>query len=202
MSLINTLKSIVKNYTPNSFVLHQSLGINLFRNIYFSIFFFFAIITLIFDEDRDLYTNAFKDPASPVMEGIIDFHHDVFFFLIMILIFVSWFLIRILTNNIISDDVDIQFVSVLKKPNEMQLLEFMWTLIPTLILFAIAIPSFTLLYAMNELITPAITVKVTGFQWYWNYEISDRVFIPVFEDDVDVEINEEDGTYIIIPKKN
>jgi len=64
----------------------------------------------------------------------------------------------------------------------MQLLEFIWTLIPTLILFAIAIPSFTLLYAMNELITPAITVKVTGLQWYWNYEITDRVFLP-YEDE-------------------
>jgi heme/copper-type cytochrome/quinol oxidase subunit 2 len=180
--MLTILKQTIQKFTPHSFQLHQGLVINLFRNIYFSVFFFLIVIHAIFKTDYDFYANAFKDPASPVMEGIIDFHHDVFFYLIIILIFISWFLIRILTNNIISDDLPIINVTRFTKPSEMQLLEFIWTLIPTLILFAIAIPSFTLLYAMNELITPAITVKVTGLQWYWNYEITDRVFLP-YEDE-------------------
>jgi cytochrome c oxidase subunit 2 len=144
--------------------LTQSIFLNLFKNTVFAFIFFFLIITITFASDRDFYVNAFKDPASPVMEGIIDFHHDVFFFLIVILIFVSWFLIRILAYNLISDNIVITNVSVLSKPVQIQSLEFIWTLIPTLILFAIAGPSFTLLYAMNELLVPSITVKVIGNQ--------------------------------------
>lgn len=173
-SLYNLFKNFISKFTPNSFVLHQGLLVNFFRNIVFSYLFFLVIIFIVFNEDREFFVNAFKDPASPVMEGIIDFHHDVFFFLIMILIFVSWFLIRILCINVVSEDIDLD-ITVFKKPKQIQLLEFVWTLIPTLILFAIAIPSFTLLYAMNELLTPSITVKATGNQWYWTYEFGDEI---------------------------
>jgi len=52
-------------------------------------------------------------------------------------------------------------------------LEIIWTLVPSFILILIAIPSFALLYAMDEVVTPAITLKVIGRQWYWSYEYSD-----------------------------
>lgn len=52
------------------------------------------------------------------------------------------------------------------------LLEIIWTVIPSLILIYIAIPSFALLYAMDELVAPVITVKIIGNQWYWRYELS------------------------------
>jgi cytochrome c oxidase subunit 2 len=38
----------------------------------------------------------------------------------------------------------------------------------------IAVPSFALLYSMDEVIDPAITLKVVGHQWYWSYEYSDH----------------------------
>jgi heme/copper-type cytochrome/quinol oxidase subunit 2 len=159
--------------------LSQSLVLNLFRNTLSAVFIFFILITFIFNSDRDFFTNAFKDPASPVMEGIIDFHHDVFFFLIVILVFVGWFLIRILAYNIVSDNIVITSVTLLSKPVQIQSLEFIWTLVPTIILFAIAGPSFTLLYAMNELLTPSITIKAIGNQWFWTYEIADPVVFSV-----------------------
>jgi heme/copper-type cytochrome/quinol oxidase subunit 2 len=53
-----------------------------------------------------------------------------------------------------------------------QSLETIWTIIPTIILVFIAIPSFALLYAINELVGPKITFKVDGNQWFWNYEIT------------------------------
>jgi len=53
------------------------------------------------------------------------------------------------------------------------LLEIVWTIIPSLILVAIAIPSFALLYAMDEVIAPVLTLKVIGYQWYWAYQYSD-----------------------------
>lgn len=52
-------------------------------------------------------------------------------------------------------------------------LEVIWTIIPTLILVTIAIPSFALLYSMDELLDPTVTVKIIGHQWYWSYEYSD-----------------------------
>lgn len=52
-------------------------------------------------------------------------------------------------------------------------MEVIWTVIPTLILIIIAIPSFALLYSMDELLEPSVTVKIIGHQWYWSYEYSD-----------------------------
>jgi len=53
-------------------------------------------------------------------------------------------------------------------------LEIVWTIIPALCRVAVAIPSFSLLYAVDELVDPARTVKVVGHQWYWSYEYSDH----------------------------
>jgi cytochrome c oxidase subunit 2 len=52
-------------------------------------------------------------------------------------------------------------------------LEVVWTIVPGLVLMVIAIPSFALLYAADELVDPAMTIKVVGHQWYWSYEYSD-----------------------------
>ena len=54
-------------------------------------------------------------------------------------------------------------------------LEFVWTIIPSLILVCIALPSFALLYSLDEVLDPSITIKVVGHQWYWSYEFSDYV---------------------------
>lgn len=53
------------------------------------------------------------------------------------------------------------------------LIEIIWTVTPAIILFIIAVPSFSLLYAMDEIISPTITIKTIGHQWYWSYEYSD-----------------------------
>jgi cytochrome c oxidase subunit 2 len=55
------------------------------------------------------------------------------------------------------------------------LLEKIWTYTPALILLAIAAPSFSLLYSIDELTEPKMTVKVIGHQWYWSYELTDLV---------------------------
>mgnify|MGYP005727226991 CR=1 FL=1 len=52
-------------------------------------------------------------------------------------------------------------------------LEIIWTIIPSLVLLAIGIPSFSLIYSMDELIDPGMTLKVIGHQWFWSYEYSD-----------------------------
>jgi hypothetical protein len=55
------------------------------------------------------------------------------------------------------------------------LLELIWTVSPAFILIAIAFPSFRLLYLLDEVISPTITIKVVGHQWYWSYEYSDYI---------------------------
>jgi cytochrome c oxidase subunit 2 len=51
-------------------------------------------------------------------------------------------------------------------------LELIWTISPAVILMLIASPSFNLLYAEDEMLTPGVTVKAIGHQWYWSYEYS------------------------------
>lgn len=76
--------------------------------------------------------------------------------------FISYILISIIINN---------FTNI--KLYEGQLIELIWTIIPALILIFIALPSLRALYLLDEVKTPAITIKTIGHQWYWSYEYSD-----------------------------
>ena len=53
-------------------------------------------------------------------------------------------------------------------------IEILWTIVPVLILVIIAIPSFKLMYFMDRVQNPGLTIKVTGHQWYWSYEYPDQ----------------------------
>lgn len=124
----------------------------------------------------------FQDPATPIAGRIIEIHHHVFFFLTVVLIFVSWMLYRVLysfwfvipDNRSFSKN-DLSRMALLSrlKFSHNTTIEIIWTTIPSLILVAIAIPSFGLLYAMDDVIDPEVTLKAIGHQWYWSYEYSD-----------------------------
>jgi len=101
-----------------------------------------------------------QDPATPIMEGIINFHNHIMIFLTAIVVFVAWLMARAV---ILFDE------SVTIKPikfTHSTPLEVVWTIVPAFILLIIAIPSFALLYSMDELIDPTITLKAIGHQWY------------------------------------
>jgi len=107
---------------------------------------------------------SFQDPASPIMEGIINLHHDIMGYLVIIVIFVMYMLIHIINS-----------FNKAKNPVPCNVthhttLEIIWTIVPTVILLMITIPSFSLLYAVDELIVPDLDLKVIGNQWYWTYE--------------------------------
>jgi len=110
-----------------------------------------------------------QDPASPLLEGMISFHNYLMFFLTFIGIFVCYILYYCIINyNFISN----------KTPNifaHISVLEIIWTILPAFILILIAIPSFSLLYSLDELIDPSLTLKIIGHQWYWSYEYSDFI---------------------------
>jgi len=112
---------------------------------------------------------GFQDPATPVMEGIINLHHDLMFFLTIILFFVMWVMGRTLWffENQGAD------VYLPEEEIHATFLEIAWTVTPSLVLIFIAVPSFALLYAMDEIFDPAMTLKCIGHQWYWSYEYSD-----------------------------
>jgi cytochrome c oxidase subunit 2 len=112
---------------------------------------------------------GFQVPATPIMEGLIDLHHDIMFFLVFIIVFVLYLLAIIVFLFHESTDSKRNTSTVTHHTR----LEVIWTIIPTLILIAIAVPSFALLYSMDELQKPAVTLKVIGRQWYWSYEYTD-----------------------------
>ena len=136
---------------------------------------YFVFITICFSLiPRKVYQDApeawqmgFQDPATPVMQGIIDLHHDISFFMLIILVFVIWMLLRTLYHFRESNN------PVPEKILHGTTIEIAWTIAPSLILVFIAIPSFALLYSMDEVVDPAVTVKAIGHQWYWSYEYSD-----------------------------
>ena len=109
---------------------------------------------------------GFQDPATPIIEGIIRFHHDLIFILVFVVVFVSWILFRTLVHFKVGS----------KKPSSVvhgTLIEIIWTIVPALLLIVIAVPSFALLYSVDEVLDPSITFKIVGHQWYWSYEYSD-----------------------------
>ena len=111
---------------------------------------------------------GFQDSASLHYTSIADLHDKIFFYLIIIVIVVFWIL-----GNIIYLSYYKKVSLVLRYWNHGTAIELLWTIIPALILFVIAQPSFLLLYILDEVIAPVVTVKVTGNQWFWTFEYSD-----------------------------
>lgn len=126
----------------------------------------------------------FQEPATAIMEGIIDFHHDLQFYLIVIVTFVVWSLFSIVyefgyqmyfgQNVSVEETLAARKQSlIVKNVTHGTVIEIIWTLIPVFVLMVVAVPSFALLYSIDELVEPTLTVKVVGHQWYWSYEYSD-----------------------------
>ena len=110
------------------------------------------------------YAMGFQDSASEWLLGIIDLHDNIIYYLIIIFTIVMWFFIN----------------SFLLKDHMSQLyhgdnIELIWTIIPSIILWMIGIPSLKLLYLKDEILDAEITIKIIGNQWYWSYEYSDYI---------------------------
>jgi cytochrome c oxidase subunit 2 len=136
----------------------------------------------IFFSEYNFFKLNFIDPASPLMYGIIELHDHIFFFLNMVLFLVLFLLITTLryfsykknsrlNRYLLSQSTKPEFEWL--KLNHGTNIEIVWTIVPSLILILIAIPSFALLYATDELVDPSVTIQVIGHQWYWSYEYND-----------------------------
>nr|AYW52106.1 cytochrome c oxidase subunit 2 [Cryptorhynchinae sp. 7 ACP-2013] len=107
-------------------------------------------------------TLLLQDSASPLMEQLVFFHDHTLLILLIITVLVSQMLISMLFNKFIH-----------RYLLEGQTIEMVWTILPALILIIIALPSLNLLYILDEIYNPVLTVKAIGHQWYWSYEYSD-----------------------------
>jgi cytochrome c oxidase subunit 2 len=108
-----------------------------------------------------------QEAASPVMENIIWFHNFLLWLIIAITLFVLALLVLVAVKfNARSNPVP-------SRTTHHTLIEVAWTIIPVLILVAIAVPSFRLLFQELEIPKADLTIKATGNQWNWSYSYPD-----------------------------
>jgi cytochrome c oxidase subunit 2 len=113
---------------------------------------------------------GFQDPSSTSMEGIYLFNLHLLFVITAIVLLVAWLLFTILANFIETNNTNaVNFT-------HSNIIEIVWTSVPALVLLSLASPSFSLLYSLDEISNPNLTLKILGHQWYWSYEISDFNF--------------------------
>ena len=132
------------------------------------IYFVFSIATTAYASEPKPWQMDLQEPAGIIASKATDLHN----FLLVIITLISVFVLGLLVY------VCIKFK---EKPNvkpsktsHNTLIEVIWTVVPVLILVVIAIPSFKLLY-LTEADKPVdMVVKVSGAQWYWNYEYPDE----------------------------
>nr|YP_010175356.1 cytochrome c oxidase subunit II [Cincticostella fusca]QSL98506.1 cytochrome c oxidase subunit II [Cincticostella fusca] len=105
---------------------------------------------------------GFQDSNSPLMEQLTFFHDHTLLILVMITTLVGYLMTTMLFNP-----------SVNRILLQGQTIEIIWTILPAVILIFIAMPSLRLLYMLDEVSNPAVTLKTIGHQWYWSYEYSD-----------------------------
>jgi len=110
----------------------------------------------------------FQDSATPQMEGLIELHDNIMYYLVIILFAVGWIMVSII-RNYISTKSPISH----KYLNHGTLIELIWTITPAIILILIAFPSFKLLYLMDEVNDPSMSILAEGHQWYWSYQYPD-----------------------------
>jgi cytochrome c oxidase subunit 2 len=106
--------------------------------------------------------------ATPVMANIHSFHDAM----LVLLALISGFVLLLLIYVIMRFNANANPVPTRTTHNT--LVEVVWTVVPVLILIAIAIPSFRLLYFQREIPKADMTLKITGNQWNWTYDYPDN----------------------------
>jgi cytochrome c oxidase subunit 2 len=125
------------------------------------------------------------DGAMGMQPGVTPLKHDAIFFhnaiLLPIITGITFFVLGLLIWCIVRFNKRANPVPAKWSHNTP--LEVAWTLVPVLILVVIAVFSFKLLFEYHDMPKPYMTVKATGYQWYWGYEYPDKK-IPEFVSNV------------------
>lgn len=105
---------------------------------------------------------GFQNAASPVIEELLHFHDHALIIVFLISAFVLYIIVAIVTTQLTNKNI-----------LDSQEIEIIWTVLPAFILILIALPSLRILYLIDEVNSPHLTVKAIGHQWYWSYEYTD-----------------------------
>jgi len=109
-----------------------------------------------------------QQPAGVLSQQIYDFHDLLLWIIAAIVVFVFLLLVWVVIRyNAKSNPVP-------STTTHNTLLEVVWTVIPVIILIVIAVPSFKVLFSQGRIPQAEMTLKVTGYQWYWGYEYPDH----------------------------
>nr|NP_008754.1 cytochrome c oxidase subunit II [Cavia porcellus]AJE26520.1 cytochrome c oxidase subunit II [Cavia porcellus]QIQ22935.1 cytochrome c oxidase subunit II [Cavia porcellus]CAB51821.1 cytochrome c oxidase subunit II [Cavia porcellus] len=108
------------------------------------------------------YELGFQDASSPIMEELLHFHDHTLMIVFLISTLVLYLITIMLTTKLTHTST-----------MDAQEIETIWTVLPAIILILIALPSLRILYMMDEINNPSLTVKTMGHQWYWSYEYTD-----------------------------
>ena len=119
-----------------------------------------------FCDAAERYQITFQDPATPIAEGMAYFYNYLMTYCIGIGVFVLGMLVLAILPSFLNTKYTVS------KFTHSSLLEIIWTILPASCLVVIANPSFSLLFSLDEVINPQLTLKVIGHQWYWSYEYS------------------------------
>lgn len=111
---------------------------------------------------------GFQKAATPIMEQITNFHTYVTIIITVIALFVLGLMIYVMSRF------NEKRNPLPSRTSHHTPLEIAWTVLPILILVAIAIPSFRLLFAQYDFPKADLTITATGSQWYWTYEYPDH----------------------------
>nr|AAK31134.1 cytochrome oxidase subunit II [Pulex simulans] len=103
-----------------------------------------------------------QNSSSPLMEQLMFFHNHSMLIIILITIMVGYLMSSLFFNKYTN-----------RLLMESQHIEIIWTILPAFMLIFIALPSLRLLYLLDDLNKPLVTLKTIGHQWYWSYEYSD-----------------------------
>ncbi|WP_398484100.1 cytochrome c oxidase subunit II [Tardiphaga sp.] len=109
-----------------------------------------------------------QEAATPVMENITWFHNFLLWLITAITLFVLALLIIVVVKF------NSKANPVPSKTTHNTLIEVAWTIIPVLILVAVAVPSFRLLFLQLDIPKADLTIKATGKQWFWTYSYPDN----------------------------
>ena len=109
-----------------------------------------------------------QDSVTPVMTDVVWFHNFLLWLITAITIFVLILLVIVVVKfNARSNPVP-------SKTTHHVGIEVAWTIIPVLILVAVAVPSFRLLFLQLDIPKADLTIKATGKQWFWTYNYPDN----------------------------
>ena len=144
--------------------MRRSLGTKLGAGLFLALM---AVPAAWAEEPKD-WQLGMLEGDTPVRDAISSFHNELLVIITLITLFVMGLLGYVMVKF------SAKRHPVPSTTTHNTLLEVVWTAVPVLILVAIAIPSFKLLYYENRTEKADFTLKVTGHQWYWSYEYPDQ----------------------------